>query len=48
LVDAAISGKLGVTMVITNKEHGDKWRAELGLTEQTKRGQNDCKNQLGH
>lgn len=29
LVDAAISGALRATLVLTNKRHGSKWRAEI-------------------
>ena len=30
LCDSLISGKLGASLVVTDREHGDAWRRELG------------------
>jgi len=31
IADASVAGRLGASLVVTNKENSDKWRKHLGI-----------------
>jgi len=41
MADAKVSGRLGASLAVTNKENSDKWREHLGIYEESEEAADD-------